>query len=582
MLLVGLQGAGAYGRHVPRRGSDPGELRGSARAEGMTPLQLTKERRISGLPISDGLAHARVYILRRDRSGVPVYTLQDSSEAAGEKARLAEALDETARRLEKVVEDVTGRLGTIHASIFSAQMMMVQDPELLARIHALIDEERRNAESAVEKAFFEYESLLRDAEDEYLRERATDIAEVRRRIIDLLCSAHPVRDGFVPDHHLHFTERTIVVAEELTPFETIMLDTEHTAGFITERGGRASHAAILARGLGIPAVSGVKNVLHHFEDGQDVLINGASGDIIIRPAPRTLELYPGSRRASAPEFHVVAPASSLEVMANINLAAEVDAAVAMRAEGIGLYRTEFEFFSAGRLLNEDEQYARYRYVVQAMSGRPVYIRLLDVGGDKPAHFLELEREENPCLGFRGARLLLGRTDLLIPQARALARASIHGPIHLMYPMVVDLNQFLVMRELVRQQTSDITGAQLRHGVMLEVPSACLDAEQILEAAEFASIGSNDLIQYLFAVDRNNDKVAYDFQPDRPAFWRLLGEISAAASRKQRPLALCGEVGGQPQHLPKLMDLGIRSVSVSPRLIGLARTAATQADRLRNR
>jgi phosphotransferase system enzyme I (PtsI) len=478
--------------------------------------------------------------------------------------------------MDAIVSEVTERLGPGHANIFVAQKMMMEDEILLGEFIQVIECERLNAESAVEKTFDTYAVLLDQVEDVYMRERTADINEVRYRLLDMLRESRDETGKMVLlDHRLTFEDNRIVVAEELTPSETILLDTEHTVGFITEKGGRASHAAILARGLGIPAVSGVQNVLGLLRDGTEVLLNGASGEIIIAPSKRTLELYPAIRRVRAPELHAVAPVANLTVLANISRAEEVGSADAVQAEGIGLYRTEFECLSAGRLLTEDEQYDRYAHVAKVMKGRPVFIRLLDFGGDKPASFLDLPREDNPCLGLRGARLLQERVELLIPQVRALARASRHGAISVMYPMIVDLNQFLILRELIRQQIADIDGAALSHGVMFEVPSACLEADDILDAADFGCIGSNDLVQYLFAVDRNNSLVAGDYQPDRPVLWRLIQGIADAARRSGKPLSLCGEIGAQPQYLPRLMACGINTVSVSPRLIGLARRTAAQ-------
>jgi phosphoenolpyruvate-protein kinase (PTS system EI component) len=240
-----------------------------------------------------------------------------------------------------------------------------------------------------------------------------------------------------------------------------------------------------------------------------------------------------------------------------------------------LYRTEFEFFAAGRILTEEEQLERYASVVRAMGGRHVCFRLLDIGGDKPAPFLDLPREDNPYLGFRGSRLLLGRTDLLRAQARALAGASLLGPVDVMYPMVVDREQFLRLREIFEEATADLPAGQLRHGVMFEVPSACLVARELLEAAQFASIGTNDLIQYLFAVDRNNELVADDYTPDRPVFWTVLGQIAAAAQATGRTVSLCGEAASNVRLLPKFMKLGLTTLSVSPRFIPELRQAVKQ-------
>ena len=531
-----------------------------------------KEVRFSGLAVSEGVALARVFMMDSTRTVVPVYRITPE-QVADEGARLERAMKQAVADLGELMITVAQRVGPAQAKIFEAQQMMVEDPILKEEFTGVIAGELLNAEAAVDKTLDRYEALLREVNDEYLMERASDIGEVRHRLLDNLRSgefAEPSRkdrDVFV------FSEPRIVIAQELTPGETVRLDTQNTVGFITERGGVASHAAILARALGIPAVSGIKGIHTAVTHGQEILLDGTSGEVILWPTKRTLQVYPNAARGGPPQVQVVPPVEGVTVMANISLAEEADRLGAVQAEGVGLYRTEYEFFARGRLLNEDEQYHLYARVVDAMQGRPVYIRLLDMGGDKPAPFLDIPREENPCLGFRGARLLQGQPELLITQARALARASRHGEIHVIYPMIIDLIQFLRLRELVVQNTNDIVGRNLRHGIMFEVPSACIAAHDILEVAEFGSIGSNDLIQYLFAVDRNNSLVAYDFGPDKAPFWILLRQIAEAARETRRPLSLCGEMGGQPNYVPRLLDLGITTLSVSPRLIGLARMSA---------
>lgn len=531
-----------------------------------------KEVRFTGLAVSEGVVLARAFVMENAGTSVPVYRISPDK-AAGEMLRLELAMSKSVAELSELMAMVAERVGPAQAKIFEAQQMMVQDPILKEQFAVVINDECLNAEAAVDKTLDRYEALLREVDDEYLMERASDIGEVRRRLLDNLregeftTPTREDRDVFV------FSEPRIVIAEELTPGETVRLDTQNTVGFITERGGIASHAAILARALGIPCVSGIKGVHNWVSHGQEVLVDGTSGEVILWPSKRTLQVYPTASRGGPPQIQHVSPVQGLTVLANISLSDEAEHLNTVEAEGIGLYRTEYEFFARARLLNEDEQYHLYARVVDAMQGRPVHIRLLDMGGDKPAPFLDIPREENPCLGFRGARLLQGQPEILITQARALARASRHGEIHVIYPMIIDLVQFLRLRELIVQNTNDIPGRNLRHGLMFEVPSACIAARDLLEVAEFGSIGSNDLIQYLFAVDRNNSLVAYDFSPDKAPFWILLRQIADAARETRRPLSLCGEMGGQPAYVPRLLDLGITTLSVSPRMIGLARMSA---------
>ncbi len=391
-------------------------------------------------------------------------------------------------------------------------------------------------------------------------------------MLDVLRNMNPTLQCGDKEHCQRGKDR-IVIAEELTPRLTMELDTEHTLGFITEKGGVGSHAAILARSLGIPAISGISDIHSKVLCGTEVLLDGDSGTVFIWPSEETIARYPsiGVREKTLPP--AIQPIKGFTVMASISRSHEADLAETMQAEGIGLYRTEFEFLAQDRLLTEDEQYELYTSVVRKMNGKSVYLRLLDIGGDKDAPFLDLPSEENPYLGLRGARLLLARPDLLAAQARAVTRASAHGPVHVLYPMIINLHQFLTLRKSFMEAVRDMDVSNLKHGVMFEVPSACLEAEAILNQTDFASIGSNDLIQYLFAVDRNNELVAADYRSDHGAFWQVLDMLNRAAARTGKPISLCGELAGCPQHLEQLMNYGLTSVSVSSRLIPGVRIAA---------
>ena len=532
------------------------------------------EVQLSGLAVSEGVVYAQAVVLNPvTHQAVPYFRI-DKSAAAHEKARVDTAMSEAARQLTELIAAVEERIGTAQANIFVAQRMMLEDPTLHTEIMTAIDTDQLNAEASIAKCLDRYEKLLQEVDNEYMSERASDIGELRRRLLDIMianngASAHQpaaARMSLSDDFH-------IIVAADLTPGETVNLNTEKTLGFITEHGGAASHAAILARAMGIPSISGIHHIHNLINTGDYILLDGDTGDIFLNPTPETLSLYPTARRVAPQRARKVEPVAGFPVLANIGLTDDLAVLKHVGAEGIGLYRTEFEILASGRLLDEETQYIRYATVVEAMAGKPVYMRLLDLGGDKEASFLSIQREENPCLGFRGARLLLGRPDLLVPHVRALARASCHGPIHVTYPMIVDVDQFLVLRQRILQVIDDIPGHNMIHGVMFEVPSACLLADELLEVAAFGSIGTNDLIQYLFAIDRNNEQVAGDYDPDKPVFWKLLGEIAAASRKHGKPLSVCGEIGGQPRYLPKLIELGIRCVSVSPRQIGLARATA---------
>ena len=532
---------------------------------------LGTETHLAGLPISGGIVVGKVCRFNENRHNNLVAYRVSGSGVSREKTRVQCAVDLVSDQLGGLVKDVAERIGSAEAKIFEAQTAILGDSVLMRRIIEDIETAGFNAESAVTRVLDSYELRLLEVDNEYIKERATDIGEIRRRLLDVLGDTNPsLQCG--DERRCRRGRNRIIATNELTAGMTVELDANQTVGFVTERGGPASHAAILARALGIPAVSGVKDVHNLLSCGTELILNGDTGEVVVWPNEESVARARAEQVAVVDARAVVEPVAELTVLANINQAAEVDDAVAKQAEGIGLYRTEFEFLSAGRLLDEEEQYECYASVVRAMDGRRVCFRLLDIGGDKQSPLFDLPREDNPYLGLRGSRLLLKRVDLLRPQARALVRASAHGPVDVLYPMIIELEQFVALKGLFCESVDDLAVGDLRHGVMFEVPSACLEARRLLEVADFGSIGTNDLTQYLFAVDRNNELVAYDCTPDRPVFWSVLEQIAAAAAQTDRTVSVCGEAAGNPQFLPRLTQLGLTTLSVSPRFIADLRLA----------
>jgi len=320
-------------------------------------------------------------------------------------------------------------------------------------------------------------------------------------------------------------------------------------------------------------VSGLQGIRGRVSCGTEILIDGGAGEVVIWPSDETLaEARPKTHRELRVPLAVPA-VPGFRVLANIGTAADVRLALDVDAEGIGLYRTEVEVIEAGLLLNEDALAERYTAVVRSMEGRQVVFRMFDVGSDKPLPTVEMPKEDNPALGCRGARFLLARSDLMRSQARALARASVHGKVHVMYPMVVNPEQFLKLRDMFADATADLLTGEILHGAMLEVPSACLQTAEILADADFASVGTNDLLQYLFAADRNNALVATDAERNHHTLWTLLRSVVEAARSAGKPVSVCGEIAADPSFIPRLIDLGFTCVSVSPRQLGNIRLAA---------
>ena len=525
-----------------------------------------------GISLSGGVALGRARMQSADPL-VGIVALSVPPEAKGsEGERLLQAVQQASKSLDYVIADVSSRIGRSESLIFKVQKAILDDPALIGQIIDKINTEGLSAEAAVVEILGFYEARISELDDEYIRDRGSDLAEVYRRVLDeLRAEATPAQ---MTEHKAPTSSAKgeVIVTDQLTPGMTMDVDPDRIVALVSQRGGRTSHAAILARAMGIPAVSGLQGICDHIPQDAELLVDGDAGRVILWPSEQTLDRFHDLERKAVRIAAPEEPIPELIVMANINLSTDIDDALAMKAEGVGLYRTEFEFFAAGRVLTEDEQYERYRSTLEAMEGKPVHFRLLDIGGDKAMDFLGLPKEDNPYLGHRGSRLLLDRADLMRPQVRALARASEHGVVRVMYPMVTELEQFERLRGLFCEEGRDIPTGQILHGVMFEVPAACLQARDLLTAADFGSIGTNDLIQYLYAVDRNNDRAAYDYSPDKAMFWWMIQHIVRAAQEAGRPLSVCGEAASRPRFLPKLMDLGINTVSASPRLIpGLRRT-----------
>ncbi len=536
--------------------------------------RLPVETRLKGVPLSPGVAVGRACFYERKRAG-PDSAPQATSRQ--EIQRLHHSLRWLACQRSVLARQAEVKLGKEHAEIFEAHRLMLVDESFQSRLTRGIEENGYSAEQAVKTVLNLYKEQFAAADSEYSQQRVADISEIQqgllgylnrvnacRRCVDATgCSLGRCRLG--NDH--------ILVGEEITA--NLPIETDHnTIGFIVEKGGPNSHAIILARALRCPVVGGIRNPLASIPVEAQILIDGDSGEVILNPSEETLARYqvtPAGRRQS---LEVSTPVPRLKVMANIGQSVDVDDALASGAEGVGLYRTEVELLVAGRLLNEAEQFARYSEVLRAMAGRPVYIRLLDLGADKTAEWLETTLQGAALAGLRGARLLLAHPELLREQARALARASTHGPIHVLYPMISNVEQFIEMRALFDQAVADLQPADLQHGVLFEGPAACLAGRQLMQVADFGCIGTNDLIQYLFAEDRSKGDAAShtSFETDA-VLWELIQKLSRAAAEAGKSMAICGELAGNPDLTCRIMASGITTISTSPSHIARVRRAA---------
>ncbi len=529
----------------------------------------TDEVRWTGTPVAPGVTVGRVCLYCHATATVES---TEATDVAREESRLDGTLAWMSARLSTMADAAEDRLDADLADIFRAQRVFLEDPNLRRRILRIIETRGVGAEGAVERQLGAYEAQLKAVETEYLRQRAADIAELRHGLISHLRSVAPFckcgdmencSPGACPLGNDH-----IVVTSELTSHLVLEAGC-NTRGFVVERGGALSHAAILARALGLPVVAGIEHPTERVPCDARILVDGTAGEVILNPAEETVAHRRGRRR---PTPQASAPVPGLRVLANIDHPDDVADAVAARAEGIGVYRTETDVLARRRLLTEQEQQERYTAAVSAMGGKPVHVRMLDLGSDKTAEWLQLPPEENPALGCRGSRLLLARDDLFAPQARALAHASRSGPVHVIYPMVGEVDEFLELQARFRAAVAGVETGTIRHGVMFEVPAACLQAREFFRVMDFGCIGSNDLIQYLLAVDRHSGCCDSERIFDHPALWRLLRWMAEAADEAGKPLAACGELAGNPRYTRKLVESGIRMVSVAPRRIAAIRRA----------
>ncbi|MFT8871522.1 MAG: phosphoenolpyruvate--protein phosphotransferase [Sporolactobacillus sp.] len=525
--------------------------------------------KVKGIAASAGIAIAKAFILRTPDLS---FERGPAGDKEAEKQKFAQALEVSKRELTAIKETAEKQLGQDKADVFAAHLLFLSDPEFTGAITDKIETEDLNAPSALhDVSTFFIETFEGMKDNAYMRERAADVRDVSKRLL-----AHLLGVSFTSPASI--TEETVIIAEDLTPSDTAQLNRNYVKGFATNIGGRTSHSAIMSRSMEIPAVVGTKTILDQAEEGETVIVDGLSGDVILNPSEEEIAAYlkkAADFKAQQDEWKKLVHESTktsdgkqVILGANIGNPGDVAGVLNNGGEAIGLYRTEFLYMGRDQLPTEDEQFEAYKEVLEKMDGKPVVIRTLDIGGDKKLKYLPLPDEMNPFLGFRAIRLCLERQDIFRTQLRALLRASAYGKLQIMFPMIATVNEFREAKKILLEEKAALVSAgvtvsdDVQVGMMMEIPAAAVEADRFAKEADFFSIGTNDLIQYTMAADRMNQHVSYLYQPCNPAILRLVARIIDAAHKEGHWAGMCGEMAGDETAIPLLLALGLDEFSMS--------------------
>jgi len=532
-------------------------------------------KKLKGIGVSKGIAieKAKLY----ENQEIEIKKEKDQLLLEEKFKILKEGIEKTKEEIRNLYERVK-KSDPKEAEIFEAHILFLEDPTLLEKINAML-KEGYSVIYSIQKSFEESAKQMEQMENTYFKERAKDIRDVSEKLIRNILNKPKTSLVLLP-------EPSIIVANKLTPSDTASLDRKNVLGFVTEKGGVTSHTAILAEALGIPAVVGVKDALREIRDEEELIIDGMEGLVIIEPDEETKNTYTERKfklekenaelKESAKLSAVTKSGKRIEVAANIGSPKDVNKALEMGADGVGLYRTEFLFLDRNSPPTEEEQFEAYKIVLEKFNGKPVIIRTLDIGGDKEIPYLNLEKELNPFLGVRAIRLCLRSRDLFKTQLRAILRASIYGKARIMYPMIAVKEEIMEANGVLEEVKKELREEGIKFdknievGIMVEIPSAALNAGELADYVDFFSIGTNDLTQYTFAADRTNETLSYLYQPLHSAILKLIKMTVDASHKKGKWTGVCGELAGDPEAVPILVELGIDELSMAPSKIPFAK------------
>ncbi len=537
-----------------------------------------------GIAASSGIAIAKAYRLVEPDLSFSKKTIEDSNI---EIERFRAAIAKAKQELEQIRDRAHQELGADKAAIFEAHLLVLSDPELLNPIEENITTEKINAESALKETADMFITLFEQMDNEYMKERAADIRDVTKRVLAHLLEVDLVNPSMI-------SEEVIIVAEDLTPSDTAQLNRKFVKGFTTNIGGRTSHSAIMARSMEIPAVVGAKTVTEEINNGDLVIVDGLSGEVHVNPSDDLVkqfekkhsdyEVQKAEWAKLVNEKTQTADGHHVELAANIGTPNDLVGVKNNGGEGVGLYRTEFLYMGRDQLPTEEEQYNSYKAVLEGMGGKPVVVRTLDIGGDKELPYLSLPKEMNPFLGFRAIRLCLEEQGMFRTQLRALLRASTAGNLKIMFPMIATLDEFRQAKAVLEEEKQKLVNEgitvsnTIEVGIMVEIPSTAILADQFAKEVDFFSIGTNDLIQYTMAADRMNERVSYLYQPYSPSILRLVKMVIDAAHKEGKWTGMCGEMAGDETAIPVLLGLGLDEFSMSATSILKARSLISRLNK----
>ena len=523
---------------------------------------------IKGIAASDGVAIARAYLLvEPDLS----FDNNKVSDVNAEVEKFQNAINTSKIELTKIRNNAEQNLGADKAAIFDAHLLVLDDPELIQPIEEKINNEQVNAPTALTEVTDQFITIFDSMDNEYMKERAADIRDVRKRVLANLLGVELPNPSMID-------ESVVIIGNDLTPSDTAQLNKEFVQGFVTNIGGRTSHSAIMSRSLEIPAVVGSKTITDEVNQGDMVIVDGLTGEVIVDPTSDEVIAYENKRerffedkkelQKLRDEETVTVDGVHAELAANIGTPNDLSGVIENGAEGIGLYRTEFLYMGRDQLPTEDEQFEAYKEVIQSMDGKRVVVRTLDIGGDKELPYLDLPDEMNPFLGYRAIRLCLDQPEIFRPQLRALLRASVYGKLNIMFPMVATIQEFRDAKAILLEEKENLTNEgvdvsdDIEIGIMVEIPSTAALADVFAKEVDFFSIGTNDLIQYTMAADRMSERVSYLYQPYNPAILRLVKQVIEASHKENKWTGMCGEMAGDETAIPILLGLGLDEFSMS--------------------